>query len=693
MRTSRRARSRKDDGAVLVLTALCMIALLFIVAIVIDLGFTRSDRRGGQSAADSAVLSAAQTYVGSDVEAACETAFAYLALSLDSEQFAGEACSGLPASCVDASDAPTLPATWTARDSVTRATSDGTFEASVIYPVTSGSPELERVSAIGSRSAVETAADGTACQRLGIRLITTQEPLFGTIAGSTERRSSVHAVAAIDEGPPNERLIPAFLMLDRSACQAIFVNTGAGSGSDTLPDGSPRPEGILVQANNTVTPPQPGFVHSDSDASQCGNATGDYAIFAANPSGRKTLFVESASDGSLGRIEAVSTTRPGTGGTNVPVDGGAPVASRQPVDDIYQAAIETLHPQAHDAITTTATPPAGAVQFSGCSTVPSSPPPLVGDWTAYISCPNFNESLALTATSVIFQGDVSLGSARRVLLPNARSIVVRGSLSLSGGGGSNQSAFQAPVVRSFVVGNGLAVGSNAAFSTNVPLASTSPPTANFTPTCSHLGQLNPPTSNHTRMAIFSGSASTGPALTVSSRAAFCRTSVYLAGPHTPARRLYDEQSDETSAGCDDDFPCPSVSANTMPGARFDLAGGTVEWSAPNRTESPSADDLPLPDVAAGGGGLEDLALWAEGGSGTNSLEASNIGNNVTFRTSGIFFAPNSVVEFRSGGAGTDPVDAQFVSRIVRMYAGRFTMKPAPGNAVDIPAAPTLSLIR
>src|SRR3546814_1497592 len=57
----RNLRPQDDRGATLIITALLMVALILIVAIVIDLGATRSDRRGIQAAVDNATAAAGQS--------------------------------------------------------------------------------------------------------------------------------------------------------------------------------------------------------------------------------------------------------------------------------------------------------------------------------------------------------------------------------------------------------------------------------------------------------------------------------------------------------------------------------------------------------------------------------------------------------------------------------------------------------
>lgn len=85
MRRSDRASGARDDrGVVLVVTALVVIALLTIVALVVDLGHAKQLRREVQGAADSAALAAGQVLAdGGNLAEAAASARRYAALSSD----------------------------------------------------------------------------------------------------------------------------------------------------------------------------------------------------------------------------------------------------------------------------------------------------------------------------------------------------------------------------------------------------------------------------------------------------------------------------------------------------------------------------------------------------------------------------------------------------------------------------------
>lgn len=246
---------RNDErGAVLIIVALCITAIFLFLALVIDLGATRSDRRNGQVAVDNAIASATRTLAESDdVIEACETAFDYLALNLG-VTLSGSDCSTaltvLSDSCTAATPEQTVP----------RATVDGEFRAVFVYPVTNLSP-LMNVSTIGSEGPTPTDEDdGPACERVGMRVSTTGSAYFGGIAGSSERKSTVSAVGRADAG---NKILQALnlLALERHDCDTLTVGGNNTVLTVATPEDDPN-----TSVNESLLP---GIAASDSDAQDC----------------------------------------------------------------------------------------------------------------------------------------------------------------------------------------------------------------------------------------------------------------------------------------------------------------------------------------------------------------------------------------------------------------------------------------
>src|SRR5205807_1152452 len=76
------ARSREEQGFVLVLFALLMVALLGVAAVVVDLGQQRSSRRSAQAIADLAALGGGKSLSAGDPGQACVDAITYLNMNV-----------------------------------------------------------------------------------------------------------------------------------------------------------------------------------------------------------------------------------------------------------------------------------------------------------------------------------------------------------------------------------------------------------------------------------------------------------------------------------------------------------------------------------------------------------------------------------------------------------------------------------
>lgn len=219
MRGSHLRRTRGERGAFLVIFALCITVLVLIMALVIDLAFTRADRRGGQVAVDNGVMSAAQTLARSqDAELACLDAFSIVAATLDIGTFVGQDCSSLPPMCA-AGTSEALVASL-----ATEGTSAG-YVLTVTYPVDDDAGILDGTSTIGNEG-IGAGDDGDRCERLGLRIVATGDSFFGGIAGSSDRTTSVYAVARLKGGTTEERPLN-LLALERYSCD-VFVISGQG---------------------------------------------------------------------------------------------------------------------------------------------------------------------------------------------------------------------------------------------------------------------------------------------------------------------------------------------------------------------------------------------------------------------------------------------------------------------------------
>lgn len=262
-------RSRRDDGVSLVLVSLTMVAMLIVVAIVIDLSALRVDRRAGQLAADAAAAAGASAIEDGGV-VACSAALDYAVLNLDGAAGLNSlGCVSLPAVC----DPTTLPVTATAVD--------GDTTLSITYPVPDGHPLL-RGSIIGRPGVAVSSADGSLCDRMGIEIIQEPTSLFGEIVPGATTRTAVHAVGLSDEnsGPS----IPInVLLLDRHACQAISAGGGGSTGGIIVGAVTePGADGVVGTPDDELVA---GVLAADSDGRPSTGACTPKGVLNVNGSG------------------------------------------------------------------------------------------------------------------------------------------------------------------------------------------------------------------------------------------------------------------------------------------------------------------------------------------------------------------------------------------------------------------------
>lgn len=249
--TLRGLRDRDDRGATIILLAISAVALFTIVAIVIDLGAVRSQRRQGQSAADSAAAAAGAALAESDSVVACQDALEYLTINLDIPAFTGLDCnSTFSGTCVDAVE---RTATGTSDE----------FTVTLVHPVSNASP-LMGGTGIGSPAQAATPDDGSPCDRFGVQLDIDGNTFFGGVVGIADYDTAVHSVARVNSGNTETRPLN-LLLLDRTGCQTL-QNTGQGKVRVRAPFDPDIGEFVK------------GIAATDSNGSECG---GQNAIIEA----------------------------------------------------------------------------------------------------------------------------------------------------------------------------------------------------------------------------------------------------------------------------------------------------------------------------------------------------------------------------------------------------------------------------
>lgn len=186
-------RCRGEDGVFLILWALLLTALLTMVAIVIDLGALRADRRKDRAAADAAVTAGANDLLPLvpfvprqlDAQKACITAWEYAMRNLGESK--PHPCPPPPAAPCDRTSTPAK---------ITYGTiTDGGYAVTVISPVPDGDALMDADAVGGDIPQAVSAIDGNACDRIGIEISYTRQSIFGRVVGNDRNTTTVHSVA------------------------------------------------------------------------------------------------------------------------------------------------------------------------------------------------------------------------------------------------------------------------------------------------------------------------------------------------------------------------------------------------------------------------------------------------------------------------------------------------------------------
>jgi hypothetical protein len=253
----------------------------------------------------------------------------------------------------------------------------------------------------------------------------------------------------------------------------------------------------------------------------------------------------------------------------------------------------------------------------------------------FVNCPggaNYKDFKFTNATSIVFNGDVSVNSTNTLSMPNVTRLYVKGSTA-TGGGLSSSGTLN--------VNDG---GSN---------------------NCATRGAAA-----NAQVVVGSGSFTGG------AQSAFylCQTTVLM-------------RNDQTYSLCA--IPTPPVSGTGLApydnacGGYVDVnAGGAMDWTAPNKFGAnpgqPAWDNL------------EDLALWTE------ASATSSIGGGASMNITGVFFQPNANPFVISGhGNQSLAANAQFVARKLQVKGqGTLYMRPNPDDSFTLPViSDTYSLVR
>lgn len=437
----RAMRWRDEKGIFLVLWAVFVLALLGMVAIVLDLGALRADRRKSRAAADAAATAGAQS-IALGPMSACNAAWTYALLNLELATTSSPCA--VPSALATCTSASTTQA---------RSKPVGAYTITIAYPVASGDPLGDAfllANAVGPDISQNesAAADGVACARLGVKIELTREPIFARVINGGTNTTSSHSVARYVRqiGGGGEK--PALVALHPT--HKCTIDSGPG----------------MIRAMPTGT--QPALIYADSDGSGSDCPGGSGTVFEGKTPGR--IFANPSPTGAPGELGYFAATEALAFSTRPTYDenGAAPPVgankvklleriTRRPLDEVYNCGSVVPAFPAVAGCTTGAGGtdliddvsarysnltgrPTGFTEFPGptVSGACNSPPatfPGGHDW--YINCPNFEVSSVVTFQEgdIVFAGNVEIkgGGTLNINSLNASdaTVVVRGTTGLT----------------------------------------------------------------------------------------------------------------------------------------------------------------------------------------------------------------------------------------------------------------------
>ncbi len=390
------ARGRGETGAYLVLYALLAVGFFTMAALVLDIAALRQGRRADRSAADLAVTAGVtelNTTDPSTFAGACEAAWGYLLANRTEAQgsITAPACNAVfpdTDACTAATPARTATATI------------GPLVVEIVHPVPdSSSLMLAEAQGGDVAQSVYAPADGSACERLGIRIVRERTFLFAQIAGAIGGTTDVHSVArAVTTTSTTE--IPGIVSLERTGCDGLATGPGTGH-------------------LDVTSVGQGGVIVVDSDGSACGG--GGFTI-RPDASGRIRAVASGPASGLISSFAL--------GGTNFPAaydpaDVGSARLDPQPtpsisrtgrtiIDNRYNctgpncAAGSDLVDQLEAADGGPGAPAGHTVIGGPDCTVALTGVPILVTGNTYVDCPLLEVfgSVTFSGSSVVVAGDV-----------------------------------------------------------------------------------------------------------------------------------------------------------------------------------------------------------------------------------------------------------------------------------------------
>lgn len=659
MRRSRLGRRASDDrGAVLILVALLLTALLVIVALVIDLGFVRQNRQVDKSAADFAAAAGIRSLdngsglvqpwkgicAARDYLLANNPSFAPLAHVDTAGNPISDPCTSPPATICTTAD------TW--------GTYIGLADGGKVRITIKNGYQLPDPAFPESGTAYAGDVGDNPCDNLAVIVEQREEPFFGGVAGASGYDTTIRSVARLvqdDEGV----VTAALLILEREECGALMLEGNSGAR-------------IIVASSSG----DPGVIHVDSLGRVCDG--GKVIQVNGTPSNGPPVVAQRSSlpvgEELPGQISLVALTSasgavPGNAsspvpthvcvqldaddcGTAAPFGEGAleprNLVGRGVVDVRYRSHAIDLRDEADARFAWTTDQDALDAGFTpiDCGTTTST----FADQRIWLKgCPGGvfdgrGKTFAGSVDEVVIDGRIVVdGEGQTLRFDDIEKLYVKGVASATG-----------PAIEFTGKNNNILINDGALTDADADGS-----------VCD-----GRPTSARTKLVLNNGSivaqGGSGKVLRM------CGTTVFMM---------------DRNGTC----PIPTSDGwapyeNTCQGGIRVAGQNSLEWTAPNFTNGD-----PVPYFSE----FEDLAFWSESHTPSFGEDAAmNIEGTGTVFLSGIFFSPNAEPFRVAGGGGYDIEDAQFITRKLTVAGnGTLVMKPQPNNAVRIPVLGGFTLVR
>ena len=453
-----RRRRRDEEGAVAIMVALSLTALLVAAGMVVDFGLVRVDRQINKSAADAATIAGLHALNTGDAKPhpAVGVCTALRFLRENAARFTGVTSaagtwrSGTDATvadgctdaalrakvCIPGDQSSWVKYSWTG--SLAGGQLTVTIQSGYQIPAATTSPWSEDKLAAAQADAQD---NSQGCDQLAVVVTEHRRPGFGSLATSSDLVSNIRTVGRVKTGPGG--YAPALLLLKRTGCPVLEVGASGGGANSFV---------HVLGAVSSNGRAQPGTIHSDSDGSGCstsifrGKAADGIVAYAAplvsNPTApdpNKPGSISSVAGSAgvdLGIIRDAAASVYTSAALNAATAGsavkseptGRTLITRKPVDDRYRIGVSSIVSSAQSNVfgllTAANAASHGYTKVTCSSGTVSSLPALTAASKLYVDCGNLKSIPVVDAGTVVFSGQVS--PTALVSMPNATQVYVFG---------------------------------------------------------------------------------------------------------------------------------------------------------------------------------------------------------------------------------------------------------------------------